>query len=364
MTAAPVRYTPDVEQVQPDEAETQAELIKTFRGIIDTTNKDFGHAFRSVHAKSHALLEGELAVLPDLPAELAQGIFAEARTYAARVRISTNAGDPLPDSISLPRGFALKVIGVEGERLDGASEDATQDFVLANGPVFSAPDAKGFLKNLKLLAATTDKAEWGKKAISAVLRSTEKVVEAVGGMSPTLNQMGGHPHLHPLGERYFSQVPIRYGDHIAKIAVVPLSANFKALEQQQIEIEGREDALREEIARVLAEEGGQFELRVQLARDLEKNPIEDATVQWPEDDNPYVAVATITVSAQPSWTWERSKVLDDETAFSPWHGIEAHRPLGNLMRARKPAYEDSAGYRSRLNGCPIHEPARDEALPA
>ncbi|HIE1388021.1 TPA: hypothetical protein ACXJSN_003246 [Pseudomonas aeruginosa] len=48
--------------------------------------------------------------------------------------------------------------------------------------------------------------------------------------------------------------------------------------------------------------------------------------------------------------------MDDGIFFSPWHGIEDHRPLGNVMRARRSAYQFSAHYRSELNGCPLHEP--------
>lgn len=352
----PVPYRPQVETIEPDEAETQAALIEAFRSIIETTHRDYGHGFRAVHAKSHALLEGELRVLDSLPPEYAQGIFAEPRTYQTLLRISTNAGDPLPDSISLQRGIAIKVLGVDGERLQGTEDDRTQDFVLANGVAFPAPGPKAFLGNLKMLAATTDKVETTKKVISAVFRTMEKGLETVGGESAMLKQLGGYPNSHPLGERYFSQVPIRYGDYIAKIGLVPLSRNFKALEGEEIDIDGREDALREEIASVLSGEDGEWELRVQLCRDLEANPIEDASVAWPEEENPYVAVAVIRIAAQSSWTWDRSRALDDQTAFSPWHGIAAHQPLGGLMRARRPAYQDSAELRGRLNGCPIHEP--------
>lgn len=363
MTRPAVRYSPDVETVSPDEAETQQELIETFRGIIETVDRDHGHAFRSVHAKSHALLEGRLTVLPGLEPELAQGLFAKAATYPVLLRISTNAGDPLPDSISIPRGLAIKVIGVDGDRLPGSEGEVIQDFVLANGRAFAAPDPQGFLKSLKLLAATTDKAEWGKKAISAVFRVTEKAIEAVGGESATLKSLGGYPNSHPLGERYFSQVPIRYGDHIAKIGVFPLSPNFKALSDTEIAIAGRENALREEVAKELAQRGGQWEIRVQLCRDLSENPVEDGSVAWPETDNPYFTVAIIEVDAQTGWSDERARVLDDATSFSPWHGITAHQPLGAIMRARKPAYEDSSELRARLNGCPLHQPRTAESLP-
>lgn len=356
MPSPAIFYSADIETVLDDEAETQAELIDTFRSIIETVHADTGHAYRSVHAKSHALLKGELEVLGDLPTELAQGVFLTPRRYPLLARISTNAGNILPDTISLARGLALKVLGVDGERLPGSQDASTQDFVLANGTSFPAPTAKAFLKNLKLLAKTTDRMEWGKKAISAVFRTTEKALEAVGGESALLKSLGGYPNSHPLGESYFSQAPIRYGAHIAKIGVVPLSPNFKALADTEIAIEGREDALREEVANVLANDGGQWELRVQLCRDLDANPIEDASVAWPEEDNPYAAVAIITIPPQTSWSPDRAVEFDDRLSFSPWHGIADHRPLGNIMRARKPAYHASAQMRGSLNGCPIHEP--------
>ena len=49
--------------------------------------------------------------------------------------------------------------------------------------------------------------------------------------------------------------------------------------------------------------------------------------------------------------------------FSPWSGIAAHEPLGNINRARKSVYRLSAEFRERFNGCPIHQPRRLAELP-
>lgn len=54
---------------------------------METTSEHYGHAVRSVHAKSHGILEAELTVLPDLPPELAQGMFAVPGVYQAVLRI-------------------------------------------------------------------------------------------------------------------------------------------------------------------------------------------------------------------------------------------------------------------------------------
>ena len=131
----------------------------------------------------------------------------------------------------------------------------------------------------------------------------------------------------------------------------------KTLEVALLEQQALVERQNSTIATLLATQGGEWEIRVQLARDLAANPIEDASVAWPEEDNPYVAVAVISIAPQASWTWDRARVLDDQTAFNPWHGIKAHRPLGAVMRARKVAYAASSELRGRLNGCPFHEPS-------
>ncbi|MFV0623340.1 catalase family protein [Sphingomonas sp. ac-8] len=289
---APVRYTPSVEQPQPDEAETIAGLEEQFGKILDTTSQDYGHAVRSVHAKGHGLARGTLTVASGLPDELAQGLFATPGEHEAILRFSTNAGDLLDDSVRLPRGVALKVLGVEGERLPGSESDTTQDFVLVNAPAFSAPDAKKFLANLKLLAVTTDKAEGGKKLLSGVLRTVESALEAVGAESATLSTLGGAKPFHPLGATYYSQTPFRYGAYIAKFQLVPVSA-IKGFADETINASGRPDAIREAMNALLLEQGGTWELRVQLCTDIDTMPIEDASVEWDEAASPYRTVATL-----------------------------------------------------------------------
>lgn len=356
----PIRFSPDVEKPEPDEAETVAKLKEQFKVILDTTSQDYGHAVRSVHAKGHGIARGRLTVADGLPPELAQGLFATPGSYDAVLRLSTNAGDILDDSIMLPRGLALKVMGVAGDRLPGA-EGMTQDFVMANGPAFAAPNPKAFLGNLKLLAKTTDKAEGAKKLLSKVLRGAEAALEAVGGESATLKTLGGAKPVHPLGATYYSQTPFRYGDHIAKFSLVPVS-DIKAFADETINADGRPDAIRTAVNELLAEQGGTWELQVQLCTDLDEMPIEDPTVEWDAEQSPFRTVATLTVDPQVGWTHGASEKTEDALSFSPWHGLAAHQPLGGVNRARKDPYKFSADYRARFNGCPIHEPASLDEL--
>ncbi len=352
--AAPLRFAPSMEVPAPDEADTNAALIETMGRISQTTFENSGHAIRSVHAKSHGVLRATLVVHPGLPPSLAQGLFARPGEYEAILRLSTNPGDILDDSVSTPRGLAVKIIGVEGPRLPGSESDTTQDFVLANAPAFSAATPDKFLKNLKLLAATTDKAEGAKQALSAAARGAEAAIEALGGKSATVTSLGGQPATSILGETFYSQVPILYGDHVAKIAVAPVF-DLSALTGTPVDT-ANPNALRDAVAAHFRDHGGEWDVRVQLCTDLDAMPIEDASVAWPEDASPYVSVARLKAPPQDSWSPEGVAAIDEGLAFSPWHGLAAHRPLGGIMRARNTTYTSSASFRASHNGCPIHEP--------
>lgn len=152
------------------------------------------------------------------------------------MRFSTNPGDILDDKVSTPRGLAIKLVGVEGPRLPGSAEATTQDFVMQNAKAFTAKDPKAFLKTLKLLAKTTDKAPSMKRALSAVLRGIESVIESAGGESGTLRSLGGHPMTHILGETFYTVVPFLYGPYYAKLSVVPVSAELTALTDKTVDL--------------------------------------------------------------------------------------------------------------------------------
>ena len=356
MANPPVRYTVDVETIHDDERETIAGLCETFDIILNRTAEDYGHAVRSVHAKSHGILKGEMTVDAGLPAELAQGLFAKPGTHPVFLRLSTNAGDILPDAISLPRGLAIKVVDVEGERLPG-SEGSTQDFVMVNGKVFQAPNAEKFLGSLKLLAKTTDRLEGAKKVASAALRGVRHAFEAVGAQAPAVvTSLGGAPQVEPLGATYYSTTPFRFGEYIAKFSVKPVASAMLALQGKEIDVDGRENAIREEVQKEMRGIDAEWEFRVQLCRDLDRQPVEDPTVEWDEAEAPFVKVATIRAPAQDSWDAAMVQDVNEEMRFSVWTGIAAHRPLGNINRARRDPYRHSADFRANFNACPYHEP--------
>lgn len=360
----PVPYDPSFEHAEADEAETCDQLAQAIQRIADTTYAHSGHATRGVHAKSHGLLRAELQVPAGLPEPLQQGAFAQPGQWPCVMRFSTIPGDILDDQVSTPRGLALKLIGVEGTRLPGSENAITQDFLFVNGPVFGAARPQDFLAGLKLLGRTTDRAPTLKKALSAVLRGAERAIEQVGLESGTLKTLGGHPETHVLGETWYSQVPMLWGPYMAKLSMAPVSPELRALTGAPVDMHDRPEALREAVLAHFARHGGEWEIRAQLCTDLAAMPIEDASVRWPEDASPFLAVGRIVAQPQLAWSETRSAAIDDGMSFSPWHGLAAHRPLGAVMRVRKRVYELAARQRAERNGRRVDEPRSGDELPA
>ncbi|MBD9389242.1 catalase family protein [Agrobacterium sp. AGB01] len=351
----PVPFSPELETFRANETETIDGLKDAFDAIMDKTANDYGHAVRSVHAKSHGILSAKMTVHSDLSNELAQGLFSQPGTYGVHMRLSTNAGDILPDTIALPRGLAMKVVGVRGKRLPDA-DGTSQDFVMVNGPVFQAANAEKFLGNLKLLVKTTDRLEGTKEVLSSVLQTVNKGMEAIGISSPAIQSLGGAPNVDPLGETYFSVTPFRYGDFVAKFRLKPISAGLVELSGREVDTSTGDDAIRNTVQAEMLSIRAEWEFQVQLCRDVSKQPIEDPTVEWSESDTPFVTVATVAADPQDTWRAESVQEVDEMMRFSVWTGLAAHQPLGNINRARKATYQRSAEFRQSFNRCPIREP--------
>jgi hypothetical protein len=86
-----------------------------------------------------------------------------------------------------------------------------------------------------------------------------------------------------------------------------------------------------------------FDVALQFFVDEERTPIEDASVLWREDVAPFVKVARLELPMQDTQSTEGRALADtiEAATFDPWCALDAHRPLGDVMRARKVVYFDS-----------------------
>ncbi|MCJ2127302.1 catalase family protein [Methylobacterium sp. E-045] len=357
-----LRYAPDIETPAANEQETIDGIIEGMTQQSETVKAREHHAVRASHAKSSACVTGELTIAPGLPQDLAQGLFATPGTHPVAVRFAQGPGETLGDRVSTHRGMSIKVFDVPGEKLPGHAVD-TQDFVLATGTTFPSGTAAGFLRDGTVIGKSTGLPEGVKSAVSSTARSLNRVLHAFGTES-AMADFFGHPYSHPLADSYFSQAPIRYGEYVAKLGAVPTTESQRALSEWRLDPHQDEDGFRHATVAFFRDHEVVFELKAQLWADAERQPIEDASVDWPVSISPYRTVATLRLPRQDAYAPDRVRYFDEVMTFRPAHSLAAHRPLGSVMRARLQVYRALSTFRHRENGVTAEDTGSIDRIPA
>lgn len=359
-----IRYSDDIEVLQPDEAELIAKVVASMSRVNRAVFDKHRHATRDAHAKSHGMLVGTLTVYDNLPPHLRQGLFSTPATYPVVVRFSSAPGDIHSDRVPSPKGMAIKVLGVPGRKLlPGQEDESTQDFLLVNHPVIPFGHITSYWKMQQILEQHADDSEAAQRAVAALAKGASSLLHMAGVDSPTLASLG-IAHHHILGETFHSMAALRFGDHVAKISAAPLSQAVRDLTGTVYDPDGAPSVVRDQVVEFFGAQGAEYELRAQLCTDLTRMPVEDASVTWPEDVSPHQAIAKISFGAQDAYSPARRVYGDDVLSFNPWHCIPEHRPLGSIMRVRIQAYEASASFRHAMNVQARIEPRSIDDVPA
>ena len=358
----PLRYSPDVEHPDADEQKTIDGIIKGMTEQSETVEEREHHAVRASHAKSSACVIGVLTIAEGLPPDLAQGLFAAPGTYKVAVRFAQGPGETLADRVSTHRGMSIKVFGVHGEKLRGAAS-GIQDFVFATGTTFPSGTAAGFLRDGTMIGKVTDKPEGFKSAVSATARGLNQALHAFGGESAKADFFG-HPFSHPMSEGYFSQAPMRFGEYVAKLGAVPVAPAQLALADWRMDSHQDEDGFRHAAVAYFQDNDAVYELKAQLWADADKQPIEDASVDWPVDISPYRTIATLRLPRQAAYSLEWVHYFDEALTFRPANSLAAHKPIGSEMRARLQVYQALSNFRQHQIGVAPQEPTDIEQIPA
>lgn len=352
-----VPYSDALEQPDADEDREIDAIVKALHGNNEWAYKKFHHGLRDAHAKTLAVLRGELVVYPDLRPELAQGLFARPRSYPVITRLSTTSGVIRSDQIRGVHGLAVKVLDVPASERILPDDATTQDFLLVTHREFPFAGVRDYLRRgmplAWLLARLSDP---GLSAVGALLDRVKPMLARVGVAMPNAVQIFIEPNTHILGQTFYSSAPIRWGDYVAKFEIVPLSESVWALTDQPLSPDAGYDAYRSQVVDFFAANGAEFELRAQLCTDLARMPIEDATVPWPEDVSHHVGVAKLCYPPQNPDSPDRRRFGDDVLSYNSWRGLAAHRPLGPINRLKLRVYEASSTFRHEKNAVRPLEP--------
>lgn len=310
------------EVIPSDEEQRLRGYIPAFQAMQQERSKRFGTG-RALHRKQLLGARAELEVLANLPVFAAQGLFAKPARYKGCVRLSNGGMDKAADRTPDVRGFGLAVEGVKGDSALGNGAALSQCFVLINHSQFSFEKATDFIEFV--LAAAHGPA--------ALLKHLVKKFGLVAGARRLLQTVKGikKPFSGFANENFYSAAPIACGPYAVRVRLVPDAANGQPDPHASSDWGA-------DLAKRLVQGPLRYQLELQPFVDESITPIENATVDWP---TPYTAVAILTLPKQDIAADAELSSVVENGIFDPWAALAAHRPLGNVMRARKVMYFES-----------------------
>jgi len=367
-----INYTPDIEAADPRFEETlQTVIAKTERYIAGSvTAEGTGRAVRDAHAKGYGLVRAEVDILDRLSAEYAQGIYAKPGRHDALIRFSNGSPHAGADAqLGGATGLALKIFGIDGSTLlEDEPDTRTFDYANINAPIFfcntiehylfiqelfieaplyfaqGAPGRHRFFRDFVTGKETLEQDQWAWDELFAFL--------TVAQSRP----------INVLLSTYWTMGAVRHGDYIAKVRFAPVAAFAEKVVQRALDLASAPEVYRPALVAELRDRPYEFDIQVQLCADLTRMPIEDVTIEWSEVLSPFVTVAKLRIPQQDISGDDNLEKMD-ALSFTPWRVTAEHRPLGNIMRARKEVYRHSSILRHKLNRQERAEPrSADDVL--
>ncbi len=301
------------ESVSHDEQARHEAFAQTLVHLQTRLNAKYGPG-RALHRKPVAALIGRFVVPAGLPDYAAQGLFAQPGEYDAVIRMSNGGIAPQPDAVPDIRGIAVSVRGISGPGALGGSTDR-QDFLLINRPAFGFRDSVDFAELVPAAAR-------GQQALVKHMIGKHGVVRAPLQLVRTGADLA-RPFSGFATATFHSCAPVAWGPYAAHVHLKPVEASRNPFAARDWGADVRQRIERAPL---------QWDLKAQFYTDDDHTPIEDGRKAW---DAPKVAVARLTATGLA----DADAVEADH--FDPWSALMEHRPLGEIMRARKVAYYPS-----------------------
>jgi hypothetical protein len=303
------------ETIPADEESRHAKSAALIAAMQGKYSSKYG-AGRALHRKPVASMRGTLEVLPNLPAAAQFGMFAESKKYDVWARLSNGGPEIKANTRPDIRGFALRILNVHGDGALGAPTDH-QDFLMINHDQFASRTSDEFAGIVAAAAKSPFEVLKFMIATHGWLRSAAQVKIFTTTFLKPFSSFATEP--------FNTVLPHAVGPYAARVGVLPLQSGDRTARDIGADINGR-----------LAADGVAYDLTLQFFVDESQTPIEDPTVVWDPINLPPVVVGRLTFPRQ-SIDLEFGKQIE-LAKFDPWAGLAAHRPLGEIMRARKAAY--------------------------
>lgn len=380
-------------------------LVEQTKIRMDNLYKDKERALRDTHTKSHAAVKGILEIFgideeaikrqlsqrasltsSQLNAiSIKQGLLSLPKQYSVWLRFANGAFQPKNDYEPDTRSMAVKVMGVEGERLEQSYESKTQDIIVHNSEFF-------FVKTIRdyygFFSAVVESKEATKKWLYQHPIQFLALLKGTGSQTPkslltqrywssSASALGLNPNFDA---SQTSVIPVEY-PAVIKYAFTPVSSQPP---HNQIPFQSRpgipklpfinrakalgldpsqpDNYYRDDIIQSLAKPDAQYcwDFGIQF-QTSPKMSIDDTTITWRESESPFFTVGRLTVKHQ-IIDFEKQYDFCENLRFSPWNGLAVHRPVGSINRLRGFVYPVVASYRHQKRGIVSQEPTGNETF--
>jgi hypothetical protein len=306
----------------------------------EAARRSSGVMLRAAHAKTTGLLRATFKVEP-LPPEYRHGVFAEPREIPALIRLSNGSEIVQPDGVRDARGLAIALdlsdllgSGAELSPVLPDSVPGRQDFVLFSHPTFFAASVR---RLVMFLGIARNQSLWTRLAAALSFSSSRSAPREVAA---GLGALSLRPR-HALRVEYHSGTAYRLGrNFVVKYSIAVTEPGRFEPARDDTDPNYLEKALRESLSEPVELRFFLHLLPVTKRRIGSKSLVdlvEDPTLDWADFGAERVHAATLLVE---------EGALDPSEAellsFDVWNALAAHRPLGNLNRARWLAYASSA----------------------
>jgi hypothetical protein len=302
-----------------------------------------------VRATFEVLDVGAAVSDPALAARLARGLFAKPGVYQATVRFanaaSTIKSDSDPDvramscAVEVPAG----VLGPLPVRLD---------YSMNNAATFPINDAHAFAAFMRVQAAN---GLFGH--LRALLSLSFRDLKGFFQTAARGIRQQRQP-IHPYQQtRYWSNVAFMHGaDEAIKYSATPSPGNAGG------PIGKGATVLRDDLLAHVGQDAAQasWDFGLQLLEPSKMTSggqareasywVENASVEWPEDQSPFHAVARLTLQAQSALPQAECEAWSIDVTE---HALPGHRPIGSINRARWVAEAASRKARLASAGVPV-----------
>jgi hypothetical protein len=354
------------------EADQIAETANLTVKLLDKRYPPPEQILRGVHPKSHGCVKATFTINPDIAPEFQVGLFAEpGKQFDAFIRFSNAAALVGPDidkeGKNGSRGMAVKVLDVGGEVLIDDDGAHNQDFLMINQPVFAFANAKDYLRLDRVLDQQGDKpdgffaplqlqnpaiTEEQKLQIQAYVEAediSEEDIHRIANSAGIIGHIQSTDVGNPLGIQYFSAAPFLFGsDRVMKFSAKPCAE----VPPTQSPTPPTDNYLRDVLTETMnSNEALHFDFMLQVRHEgedfgVDNEFIENASTEWKEEDFKFHKVAKISIlTPQPDVNSAENKAHCEKLAFTPWHSLVEHQPIGSINRLRKSVYQASAEHR-------------------